>query len=79
MKFRKKPIVIEAEQWSFGKDIKGVVWGVDQNGRHAWVETLEGRMQVLEGDWIITGTAGEIYPCKDRIFKEIYEKVEDSQ
>ncbi|WP_426269203.1 hypothetical protein ACN9MB_13325 [Dyella kyungheensis] len=40
------------------------------------VETLEGRMDVQIGDWIITGVAGEKYPCKPYIFDATYDKVE---
>jgi len=43
--------------------------------RHGWIDTLEGGHIVCPGDWIITGTAGEHYPCKNRIFETIYEKV----
>lgn len=39
------------------------------------VPTLEGIMTANIGDWIICGTHGEYYPCKDQIFKEIYEEV----
>lgn len=45
----------------------------------AYVETLEGRMQVSPGDWIITGVKGEKYPCKDEIFRATYEPVEDNE
>ena len=41
------------------------------------IKTLEGEMKANVGDWIIKGTAGELYPCKDSIFQEIYEKVEE--
>lgn len=76
MKFRKKPLVIEAEQWFWGKEVEGVHWGFDRNGRHAYINTLEGEMKVSEGDWIITGIAGEKYPCKPDIFNKTYERVD---
>lgn len=44
---------------------------------NAAVETLEGVMKVLPGDWIVTGIAGEKYPCKNEIFQKTYEMVED--
>lgn len=37
------------------------------------IETLEGVMRVTPGDWIITGIAGEHYPCKPDIFAATYE------
>ena len=36
------------------------------------INTLEGDMRAEAGDWIITGVAGEIYPCKDEIFRQTY-------
>lgn len=77
MKFRKKPIIIEAEQWFPGKDIEGVVLttDIDITEPYPVIETLEGELLVKPGDWIITGIAGERYPCKDSIFKETYEPV----
>lgn len=41
------------------------------------VHTLEGDMQANPGDWIITGIAGETYPCKNDIFKATYEEVKE--
>ena len=45
---------------------------------HGWIETLEGGHIVCPGDFIITGVAGERYPCKPDIFDQTYEYVEDS-
>lgn len=78
-KYRKKPIVIEAEQFSYANDQWPI--GVEKpapNERgigYGYIETLEGRMRVTEGDWIITGVKGEIYPCKPDIFEATYEPV----
>ena len=44
---------------------------------HGWIDTLEGGHIVCPGDWIITGVAGERYPCKPDIFEATYEKVEE--
>lgn len=148
-KYRKKPIVIEAEQWFLGLSIEGVeiketeliysgneeyfylsnvanqnspfnypdAWlPVKEDGKilpfsfykvksgrrvvareadqklvqryldyagakklpepQVFIETLEGRHEVTEGDWIITGVNGEKYPCKPDIFEKTYEKAE---
>ena len=40
---------------------------------HGWIDTLEGGHVVCPGDWIITGVAGEVYPCKADIFAATYE------
>ena len=63
-RFRKRPIVVEAEQW-FRKN--------DALEDFFYIETLEGSIRVNSGDWIITGVMGEIYPCKNEIFQMTYE------
>jgi hypothetical protein len=81
MKFRKKPVVIEAVQWfkmgDHPKVIKysppGVVGYSDTQG---WIQTLEGGHVVTPGDWIITGVKGELYPCKPDIFEATYERAD---
>jgi hypothetical protein len=60
MKYRKKPVVIEAYQ----TDTEVVI------------QTLEGTMRAAPGDWIITGVKGEKYPCKPDIFEATYERAE---
>lgn len=45
------------------------------HGEHLFIGTTEGTMCASPGDWIIKGTAGELYPCKPAIFAEIYEPV----
>lgn len=82
MKFRKKPIIIEAEQWFSNKKIEGVEYEYDttyDNSYRYFIRTLEGKMNVSPGDWIITGIAGEKYPCKPDIFEKTYERVEDTE
>lgn len=88
MKFRKKPVVIEAEQWFPGKQVAGV-WNWKGNSaqddyvgvchahtlNEAHCHTLEGFHVVSPGDWIITGIKGEKYPCKPDIFEATYERV----
>jgi hypothetical protein len=44
---------------------------------HGWIDTLEGGHIVCPGDWIITGVAGEYYPCKPSVFTATYDKVEE--
>ena len=85
MKFRKKPVVIEASQWFKHGDHSNVValpytHPVDTHavmpGVCGWIQTLEGGHIVSPGDWIITGVRGEQYPCKPDIFDATYEPVE---
>jgi len=75
-KFRKKPVVIEAEQWTGGPPLRGMERS-SSPAVHGYyvVRTLEGEMIVRLGDWIITGIKGERYPCKPDIFEATYEPV----
>lgn len=86
-KYRKLPIEVEAEQ--FFPSRKPHPEGVEEHvykcterdgSRHRWlgwrIDTLEGPLSVSPGDWIITGVAGERYPCKPAIFDAIYERVD---
>jgi hypothetical protein len=73
MKYRKKPVVIDATQFfERGPYVDGVVF---KDGKPQ-IETLEGPLHVSEGDWIITGVKGEKYPCKPDIFEATYEAAE---
>jgi hypothetical protein len=78
MKFRKKPVVIEAMQfWINTHD--GWPQGVykdDISPTGYRIDTLEGSHEVTEGDWIIIGVKGERYPCKPDIFEMTYEAVD---
>ncbi|HHG7615373.1 TPA: hypothetical protein ACPXTH_001767 [Streptococcus pneumoniae] len=81
MKYRKKPVVVEAVQWN-GNNRKEVIdfaenkiW-FDALG-NIWIATLEGDMVAKKGDYIIKGVQGEYYPCKLDIFAETYEKTEE--
>lgn len=81
MKYRKKPVVIDAVQWSgnnlneildFMKD-KQPNYYEDDEKKLLTIQTLEGNMIASVGDYIIKGVQGEFYPCKLDIFKQTYE------
>ncbi|GAC1306445.1 MAG: hypothetical protein NVSMB19_18610 [Vulcanimicrobiaceae bacterium] len=83
MKYRKRPIVIEATQffenrmpWPDGvvRIEMGQFYGKYQE---IGVYTLEGFVQVRDGDWIITGIVNEKYPCKPDVFAATYDQVEE--
>lgn len=91
MKYKKKPVVIEAIQWN-GINLEEVKQFVGDNLKYqiidsAWqvgkgrpyvlmeIKTLEGTMKVSERDFIIKGVNGEFYPCKPDIFEKTYELV----
>lgn len=83
MKYRKKPLVIEAVQFD-GTDAS-VEWLLPQLmskeiGRacsHLYINTLEGIMTADIGDYVIKGVRGEFYPCKPDIFEATYEQVNE--
>lgn len=74
VKYRKTQHV-EAEQ--FFPDQQPWPKGVIEEGGY-FVDTLEGRLRVSPGDWIVTGARGERHPVKPDIFRETYEPVEDN-
>lgn len=82
-KFRKKPVVIEAMQWTGSNELdllqglpglKGV-YEAKWEGELV-IATLEGAMTARPGDWIIKGVKNEFYPCKPEIFAATYEPAE---
>lgn len=87
MKYRKKPVVIEAMQFSDTAESIAELSDFidDQDLRVSYehpespvvkIETLEGIMIASVGDYIIKGVKGEFYPCKPDIFEQTYESVE---
>lgn len=75
-KYRKKPVVVSSIQWLGDYDeISLIKSKIIPMGVRIKIDTLEGYMICDIGDWIIIGVNGEVYPCKDDIFKKTYEKV----
>lgn len=77
MKFRKKPVVIEAVQFD-GTLVSIEMMGIPEVSQElgsntCQIPTLEGVMTANPGDWIIQGVKGEFYPCKPDIFEATYE------
>lgn len=84
MKFQKKPRVIEAMQFVGGHvslrecdAFIGADARIDYGRATLAIQTLEGKMLVTPGDWIIRGVRGEFYPIKNEIFAATYEPVTD--
>ena len=84
MKYKKKPVIIEAFKWTGGPDqeeapewfIEWIKAGQVAFGRDKmFIATLEGVMNASVGDFIVKGVKGEIYPCKPDIFEATYEPV----
>lgn len=88
-RYRKKPIVIDAIRFTgnYEKIFKWISqWEPEDDGHGIWesndglpekgliIDTLEGELRADKGDFIIRDIAGELYPCKPKIFKQTYEK-----
>lgn len=92
-RFRKRPIVVEAIQWTreshedvrafLGTDYGGLTGEADPDNRtrrvyRLSIRTPEGWVLADDGDWIIRGVAGEHYACKPAIFDATFEALEES-
>jgi hypothetical protein len=86
-RYRKRPVVIEARQWT-GENFRAMASWLNAAGAYEdcsvsmgagglVIHTLEGDMYASPGDWIICGVKGEFYPCKPDIFAETYEPALD--
>lgn len=92
MKYRKKPVVVEAMQFRGPAEafrnvdyaVEFDIWILANQGERKCryvggnmvIPTLEGDHQAAPGDWIIRGVQGELYPCKPEIFAATYEQVQ---
>ncbi len=90
MKYRKKPVVVEAVLWDGSlkaADEIATLMNIpfeELQGLHTVsmaipIPTLEGLMKASIGDFIIKGIKGEVYPCKPDIFAATYDFVDEEQ
>ncbi|MGI9250208.1 MAG: hypothetical protein ACR2PR_03295 [Pseudohongiellaceae bacterium] len=84
MKYRKKPVVVEAIEYD-GQNVEEirafiglveVTLKTSNEGFQFMIPTLEGDMAASPGDMIIKGVQCEFYPCKPDIFARTYEPAE---
>ena len=87
--FRKKPVVIDAMQFTGDNHAECLLFctslvttGIDDDGAaytraNPIIPTLEGDHLCTPGDWIIKGVKGEFYPCKPDIFAATYDAVDE--
>lgn len=82
MKYVKRPIPIEAVQWDgfnfseiqhFMENNKPIVNSKNQ----LVISTLEGEMCADVGSYIIKGVIGEFYPCREDVFNDTYEPIQE--
>lgn len=84
-KYRKKPVVIEAVQYDLEESNRSEIiqfigaeeYSEDLIEEGIEIKTLEGKMKVSPGDFVIKGIKGEFYPCKPDIFEATYEEVKE--
>lgn len=85
MKYKKKPVIIDAIQWDRTNEVfrKLEEWSTNAC-RVTWhtttgelfITTLEGAMKAVATDWIVHGVKGELYPVRNDIFHDTYERAE---
>lgn len=91
MRYRKKPVEIEAYHFTWGDDgkllahpdwlgdafVKGAAWFQGGDAPYITIASAHGHgeLRCNVGDWIIRGVEGELYPCIDRVFRETYEAI----
>ena len=91
MKYRKLPVVIEAFKLTNKNDAEQSRWILEAIERKEAtvayknsyfvgmdIKTPEGTMRANDGDYIIKGINGEIYPCKPDIFEKTYEVADEA-
>ncbi len=83
-KYRKKPIIIEAVQWN-GNNVDEVMSFIKNVASYNVelgtldIQTLEGTLTILMGDWIIKGVKDNFYVYEREEFVATYERVKDTQ
>lgn len=80
MKYRKKPVIIDAVKWRGQNLIEMKRFLGDSENYHfidgeLYITTLEGTMHAAVGDYVIRGLRDEFYPCKPDVFRKTYEPV----
>ena len=83
MKYRKKPVVVEAVKYDKSHIGKALDFcselRYNPHDNEYYIQTLEGAMKVSDGDYIIKGVKGEFYPCREDIFLQTYEEVAEDE
>ena len=85
-RYRKRPVEIEAYHWLPNGTGKMPLWFLEAikdkkihyytDNQGLKIDTLEGTMTAVAGDWIIKGVRGEIYPCNPEVFDATYDPVD---
>lgn len=81
MKYRRKPVFVDAIQWTGDnypevfEFTEGNAWPTRSHSDTLAVSTLEGEVMATKGCYIIRGVDGTYYPCQEAVFKKTYEPV----
>ena len=80
MKYRRKPVEIEAIRWTGDNLIEVLAFCPKAHYEHMSqmlvIKTLQGKMYVDEGDYIIKDLEAEFYPCRPSVFRAMYEEID---
>lgn len=85
MKYRRKPVVIDAIQWTGDnysevfEFTEGNAYPTKSHSDTLAVSAMGCEMMAEKGCYIIRGINGDYYPCQEVTFKKIYEKVEGNE
>lgn len=86
-KYIKKPIPVSALQWTgdnyeeiktFCTDVNGVE-KCFKSDKTLWIETREGQLKAVVGDYVMRGIEGEFYPCSESIFNKSYDEFNEAE
>lgn len=82
--FRRKPKVIKAEQFFYDvrpwpEEVEILPYSAEDGSLTGGpaVRTSRGNVYLKDGDWIVTGIRGCVYPVQEDIFEELYERVKE--
>lgn len=73
MKYKRKPTIVDAEQWFPGSRVSGVIENAHRKGT---VQTTDGPVRLNDGDWVVTTAHGEKTVYTQEKFSQFYEKAE---
>jgi hypothetical protein len=73
-RFRKKSVIVEADQWFPGKEVDGVI-AIESGAIVPYVDRGTHTVSVFPGDWVVREPQGKIYPVKPNRFVEDFEPI----
>lgn len=76
-KFRRKPLIIDAEQFFTGKPCIGVEYGL--TGKACVLTAHDQIVYLSDGDWVTAepNAALRFYPIKPDVIEKMYDRIEE--